>query len=85
MSEKVWVITTTSLFMLALFFLGLWLIAHAAVMRLRRMIEGHCDRIAGQSELLSRRVERPFIPAHKAEPFRGVLHDPTSEDAAGRA
>lgn len=29
------------------------------VLRLRRQVEGHCDRIAAQSDLLSRRAEKP--------------------------
>ncbi len=32
----------------------------AEVRRLRQQIEGHCRRIAEQSELLSRRAEKPY-------------------------
>lgn len=33
--------------------------ARAEIFDLRRQITGHCERIAAQSELLSKRAERP--------------------------
>lgn len=38
------------------------------VLRLRRQVDGHCERIAAQSDLLSRRAEKPACLAPAVQP-----------------